>query len=179
MDHSTIEQWRPVVGAEGWYEVSDHGNVRSLDREIQRTNGTWRVKGKSLRPYPDSYGYLNLRISYPDGKRMRLVHQLVLEAFVGPKPTPGHCGCHNNDINTDNRAENLRWDIHDENMKDIVRNGNHFMKNKTHCIRGHEFTPENIYWARNKNGELNVRQCRTCSKLRYDQSRTKNIKSTP
>lgn len=179
MNKYTTETWKPVVGAEGWYEVSNLGNVRSLDREVERARGTWRMRGKALKPYPDSYGYLNLRISYPEGRRMRLVHQLVLEAFVGPKPSPLHCACHNNDVNTDNRVENLRWDIHDGNMQDIVRNGNHFMKNKTHCKRGHEFTPDNIYWARNKKGELNVRQCRTCSKLRYDQSRTKNIKSTP
>ncbi|CDZ89063.1 NUMOD4 domain-containing protein [Rhodococcus ruber] len=176
MDHSTIEQWRPVVGAEGCYEVSDHGNVRSLDREVLRARGVWNLKGKPLRPSADTGGYLQVRISYPDGKRTRLVHQLVLESFIGPKPSPDHCGCHNNDIRTDNRAVNLRWDIHDENMKDIVRNGNHFMKNKTHCIRGHEFTPDNIYWKLDKNGDRTARQCKTCTANSSRERYLRNIK---
>jgi hypothetical protein len=52
----------------------------------------------------------------------KLVHRLVLEAFVGPCP-PGLEGCHRNDDSSDNRLENLYWGTHRQNMADRERNG--------------------------------------------------------
>ena len=54
------EEWRPVVGYEGLYEVSDHGRVRSLDRDCvyRRAGRAWRARyrGKILKPRPDEKG---------------------------------------------------------------------------------------------------------------------------
>jgi hypothetical protein len=54
--------------------------------------------------------------------RPRTVHQLVLEAFVGPKPEGFEC-CHADDDPTNNRLENLRWDTQCANAADRIRNG--------------------------------------------------------
>jgi type II secretory pathway pseudopilin PulG len=135
------ERWLPVVGYEGAYEVSDKGRVRSVDRMV--------LKGR-----PDRNGYprVNLR-----GKT-KTVHRLVLESFIGPCPD-GQVACHANDIKTDNRLENLRWDTPDANARDMVINGKHHNARKTHCKRGNEFTPHSVYSRTAQNGR---RQCVIC-----------------
>lgn len=87
----------------------------------------------------------------------RYVHQLVLEAFVGPRPE-GMEACHWNDVCTDNRLENLRWDTTSANRHDQVRNGRHAYAKRTHCVNGHEFTPENTRLERR--GRRKCKECR-------------------
>lgn len=67
-----------------------------------------------------------LRIRLRDGKRERwtFIHTVVLETFVGPCPE-GLEACHGNGDPADNRVDNLRWDTHQENMRDAVRHGTH------------------------------------------------------
>jgi len=88
----------------------------------------------------------------------RYIHHLVLEAFVGPRPPGTEC-CHRNDIKTDNRLENLRWDTSSANMYDRVRNGIHPMSRKTHCKNGHPFDAANTGI-----GQRGNRWCRQCNK---------------
>ncbi len=89
------ERWLPVVGLEGTYEVSDLGNVRSLDRTIGHGNRTRSAFGCVLKPRIGTSGYPQV---YLDGKT-KSVHRLVLEAFVGRCP-PGMECLHGNDIPT-------------------------------------------------------------------------------
>jgi hypothetical protein len=56
--------------------------------------------------------------------RIRAVHRLVLEAFVGPCP-PGMEGCHGDGNPANNALPNLRWDSHSGNQLDAVRHGTH------------------------------------------------------
>jgi hypothetical protein len=65
--------------------------------------------------------------------------------------------CHLNDVATDNRLDNLRWDTRSANKRDTVRNGLHSQARKTHCKRGHEFTAENTYIRPD-----GARTCRRC-----------------
>ena len=55
----SLEEWRPVIGFEGHYEVSNKGNVRSLDRTIFDLNGKRKrfIKGVALKPSKDKDGY--------------------------------------------------------------------------------------------------------------------------
>ena len=131
-DGKRVERWLPVVGQEGCYEVSDLGNVRSLDRVGVRNPDRWgrvtefRIRGRILK------ASLEQR-SPPNGPTYRVVHIrpgsgsvhiaiLMLEAFVGPRP-PGELARHLNDDSLDDRLENLAWGTHADNRRDAWRNG--------------------------------------------------------
>ena len=153
---SAAESWKPVLGYEGFYEVSDQGRVRSLDQSVRVGHGAFRTRrGRMLKQRISSGRYPGVTLSRNSKIRPTHVHVLVLEAFTGPRPDGMHV-CHINDICTDNRLVNLRWGTRFDNMQDCVRNGNHNHASKTHCKHGHEFTPENTY--RTERG----RWCRTC-----------------
>ena len=146
------EEWKPVVGYEGRYEISSAGRVYS------------HVSGKMLKPWCSPKArrvQLQVFLFTADGARKpRLVHRLVLEAFVGPCPE-GMQACHFNDVPDDNRLLNLRWDMSSANKFDEVRNGKHAHARKTHCKRGHEFSPANTHI-----GHKGQRVCRTCDNER-------------
>jgi hypothetical protein len=117
-----VERWRPVVGFEGQYEVSDQGRVRSLARVIVQKASGYRpaclkpIKERILRPGPQKGGHLTVALGRGNSK---LVHVLVLEAFVGPRPE-GREGCHGPGGTQDNRLSNLRWDTRSANVLDAV-----------------------------------------------------------
>ena len=107
----TTEMWLPVVGYEGLYEVSDHGQVRSINR-----------RGQFLHPSPNSRGYPRLSLSNGKTTKTCKVHRLVMAAFVGPCPD-GFEVAHNNGVRTDNRFGNLRYDTHAKNIADKKAHG--------------------------------------------------------
>lgn len=161
MDATQPEVWRPVVGWEDSYEVSDRGRIRSLDR-YRRKGPRPRVlvRGRVMKPKARKNGYYEIALSSPGaGYRYRLIHRLVLEAFIGPCPR-GWEGCHNDGDPAHNHLTNLRWDTFSNNKLDMVRHGTHNCARKTECLRGHEFTPENTLLRKNGRG----RKCRECQR---------------
>lgn len=108
----TIEEWRPVVGYEGLYKVSNLGNVRSL-------NYNHTGKERILKAATNRYGYLFVDL-YKDGKpKNKSIQQLVATAFIlNPEGKP--CVDHINTDKSDNRVENLRWCTHKENMNNPI-----------------------------------------------------------
>lgn len=113
------EVWRSVVGYEGLYEVSDMGRIRSLDRPIRcgaLLATPVDVKGS---------GYRFVSLSKAGHVRKVNVHILVLEAFVGTKPTPKHQCLHDDGDRTNPRLKNLAWGTQSQNMQDKVRHGTH------------------------------------------------------
>lgn len=159
----TAEEWRPIPGAIG-YEVSDQGQVRSYRRGAP-------PGGRVLNP-TISEGYYVACIHYADKWQTRRVHQLVLEAFIGPRPEGTTGARHLNDVKTDNRLTNLAYGTHAENMLDRVANGIHYWARRTHCIRGHEYTPENTVW---RTAPRSGRTCRECRRIlgRESKARTR------
>lgn len=126
---SEKETWKPVVGFEGLYEVSDLGRVRSLDRELTFINRwgsktTYIKRGKILKAYKNTdrgnYMYVNLHNN--NEQHMRRVHRLVVFAFIGNIPS-GLVVCHNNNDPSDNRLFNLRLDTYLGNSADQLRFG--------------------------------------------------------
>ena len=122
MDQS-LEQWRPVVGYEHGYEVSDQGNVRSLYR-----------KGRHLKPACGN-GYKQVVLYAEDGftKKGLTVHRLVALAFI-PNPKGLPWVNHLNGIKTDNRADNLEWCDRSRNVKHAYEAG--LLKPKTGSENG-------------------------------------------
>lgn len=116
-DDATPENWKPVVGYEGYYAVSDLGNVRSLHRSFKP-----RLRGDLLTPGLTS-GRLCVVLCKAGTKKTRLVHHLVLEAFAEQCP-PGHEACHGPGGALDNRLVNLSWGTPSKNQGiDRVRDG--------------------------------------------------------
>lgn len=152
------ETWLPVVGYEGIYEVSNLGHVRSLPR-IDAQGGHRRMRiHKPARM--DAWGHLGVKLRRNGVITSRYVHQLVLEAFVGPRPD-GMLACHWNDVPDDNRLGNLRWGTPKDNRADLIRNGHDHNLVKTKCKWGHPYTEENV---RKHRGH---RHCRACQ-FRYE-----------
>ena len=117
------EEWRPVVGYEGLYEVSSYGRVRSLDRYDERN--CFR-EGRILKLYTSRVGYLRVQLSLNSKKKMYLVHRLVAEAFI-PNPDNLPEVNHLDEDKTNNRVENLefcdrKYNINFGTRKDKVRN---------------------------------------------------------
>lgn len=121
------EVWKPVPGWAGFYEVSDHGRVRSVDREIVALNphgqlGARRFKGKVLAAPPTGTGYPMVVLTRPGAREYRAVHTLVMRAFVGQPPT-GLEVCHNDGVKTHCRLTNLRYDTRKANAADTTAHG--------------------------------------------------------
>lgn len=162
----SAERWLPVVGWEGFYEVSDHGRIKTLQRITRLHHGGLRIEPEGIRRLANhnQFGYKLVLLSAGKRRTTKLVHSLVLEAFVGPRP-PGMVCCHNNGDPADNRLENLRWDTQSSNLFDAVKHGTHTLSNKTHCVHGHEYTAANTIWT--KKGWRQCRECKRAFDKRY------------
>lgn len=88
------ENWRPVCGYEGLYEVSDVGNVRR--------------NGVNLRLIRRRDGYLVVNLANSGRVKQIPVHRLVLKAFALHDPVRPFCN-HRDGVRSNNRIENLEW----------------------------------------------------------------------
>jgi hypothetical protein len=153
------ERWLPVVGWEGYYEVSDVGRVRSVERiVIHSTGGPTRIRERILSQFKTPRGHLNVALCRDSTKMNRTAHQLVIEAFVGPRPEGMECR-HLNGDPADNRPENLMWGTASENTYDQVGHGTHVQARKTHCATCElPYDAANTY--RSPTGKRHCRNCR-------------------
>jgi hypothetical protein len=122
-----VEEWMPVVGYEGYYEVSSLGRVKSLDRIIPFdkpiTGPTTRhIRERMLKAAMASSGYIGVTLAKHRTKKTGSIHRMVLEAFRGECPK-GHVACHENGKRWDSRLDNLRWDTRQANEADKHAHG--------------------------------------------------------
>lgn len=117
------EQWRPVAGYGGAYEVSDRGRVRSY-----RTTKGFPKGSSGLGPVPKlldqhpHHGYLTVLLTRDDRSRSYpFVHGLVAAAFIGPKPAGAQVN-HRDGVKTRNEVENLEYVTPSENKRHAVEN---------------------------------------------------------
>lgn len=124
------EVWKPVTGfaLKGAYEVSSEGRIRSYLRRGQK--GTFDLSRFGKEPHllsttPAKDGYVMVALVSRKGpKKYVRLHRLVAEVFLGPRPTGVSKGGspkwdidHLNENPSDNRACNLRYVTHAENLR--------------------------------------------------------------
>ena len=118
-----MEIWRNIPEWEGMYQVSNKGQVRSLDKKhLGRFGKPVLRKGRILKPLAKGGRYLAVTLADGGKRKQCFIHDLVLRAFAGAKPK-GLQVCHVNDDKNDNRLENLRYGTPKENTADAIRNG--------------------------------------------------------
>lgn len=168
------EEWIPVVGWEGLYEVSSFGRVRSLPRywDNPLTGGKSKLGGNILRS-TSSEKYVSVMLN--PGKKTVNIHRLVCEAFHGPAPEGKNLVLHSDDNGQNNHEDNLRWGDGADNTEDQFKNrGPNHNSLKTHCSRGHEYTEGNTYLHVKE--RTTSRICRTCQKM-HDEKRNGRVLS--
>lgn len=121
-----MEEWKDIVGYEGYYQVSNIGRIRSVDRMVRhRFGGLRKWRGKILRPYVmNQYGHLGVELSKGGVQQDALVHRLVAAAWIGPCPI-GLEVRHGANGKLDNSVTNLSYGTHATNQLDMRRDGTH------------------------------------------------------
>lgn len=103
------EIWKDIKGYEGLYQISNLGNVKSLDRNYIRKNGrnhhtkeTIRAQSKNLK------GYSFVRLSKNNNSKIKYIHRLVAEHFI-PNPQMLPQVNHKDENKDNNCVGNLEW----------------------------------------------------------------------
>jgi len=105
-----IEKWLPVKDYEGVYEVSDLGRIRRIETQ------------HILHARKGSTGYRSVHFKYKGRNKQRLIHHVVMEAFVGPRPE-GMVVNHKDHDKTHNALSNLEYLTYSDNNRYSVRRG--------------------------------------------------------
>lgn len=118
-----IKDWKPVVGYEGLYEVSNMGDVRSLDRTVKHNYGGDCVKkGRELSRYKCQTGYYEVGLSVVNKVKTLRVHRLVALAHI-PNPNNYPILNHKDGDKLNAAASNLEWCTQSYNMKHAFDSG--------------------------------------------------------
>lgn len=115
----SLEEWRPVRGYEDVYEVSNYGRVMRVGKAPGAVVGT--IKQQTV----TESGYAVVSLSNKKGSKAKLIHHLVLEAFVGKPPHDkyGAQARHLDGNSLNNHVDNLAWGTAQENADDRIGHG--------------------------------------------------------
>lgn len=117
------EIWKPVVDFEEYYEVSNCGNVRTVDRYVYDKNGKSRhIKMKNITKQIDRNGYYKVDIRNDYYRKTITIHRLMAIAFL-PNPENKPCVNHIDGNKLNLNLSNLEWVTYSENNKHAVDNG--------------------------------------------------------
>jgi hypothetical protein len=133
------EIWKPILGYESRYEVSNYGRVRSF---VTGT-GTKGPVHYLTQDTSDKRGYRRVTLSMNRKTKKFLVHRLVATLFLGPPPSDKHAVNHIDFNPSNNRSDNLEWVT--------------TQKNHDHSIARH---PRGITHGMNRLSEEQVREIR-------------------
>ena len=119
---SNEEIWKDIEGYEGYYQVSNQGRIRSLDRIVEHpTNGAREINGELRKLKIHQSGYYHLGLTKDGKTKYRLVHRMVAQAFI-PNPETKPQVNHIDGVKKNNNVSNLEWATHKENTMHAVKN---------------------------------------------------------
>lgn len=140
------EKWKDIPDYEGFYQASNTGKIRSVDRLINHPTGSKsKWKGRILKPKRLPSGYCQVDLSKNGTIKIWLIHQLVMLAFVG-KPEK-KIEVNHKDLNKSNNAlSNLEYVTRSQNQQHAMENlkkwqtGNHIRGEKSPTAKTKEET---------------------------------------
>lgn len=113
----TEEKWKPIIGYEGYYDVSNLGRIRSLTRQCGLTPRGYKrtIKGQILHPTDNGHGYLIVSLKRNGSRKNIYLHRAVASAFID---NTYHLSIVNHkDFNTkNNQVDNLEWCSQKQNI---------------------------------------------------------------
>lgn len=131
------EAWIDILGYEDVYQISTCGRVKRI------AGGRGARIGHILSHTIGSHGYPSVFL-YSDGSReQRLVHRLVLEAFVGSCPSGMEC-CHNDGDRKNCKLKNLRWDTRSSNTLDSIKHGTYVGSSRGSLHKNAKLTEDDV-----------------------------------
>lgn len=117
--------WKDVRGYEGYYIVSDTGEVRGVDRAIVRNDDVvLHRRARKIQPRQNKDGYLTVKLNRDGASRVMFVHRLVAAAFIRD-PQEGEEVNHIDCNRANNCVSNLEWVSHVENIRYSKSIGSH------------------------------------------------------
>ncbi len=119
-----MEQWKKVDGYEGYLEVSNFGNVRTVAREVPLNGGIRKYESVvcSLTLKRNGYYQASVRLGGKDKRKWFLVHRLVAKAFLANDLNLPQVN-HKDGNKVNNHADNLEWCDSSHNQNHAVKMG--------------------------------------------------------
>ncbi|MFK3833068.1 NUMOD4 motif-containing HNH endonuclease [Staphylococcus saprophyticus] len=120
---NNVEIWKDIPGYEGLYQVSNMGNVKSLERKVTKIDGSvTEYKSIILKSFTSGKGRLYVNLSCNGIQKKCQVHVLVALTFIGERPE-NYDVCHIDGNPRNCKLSNLKYDTRNQNGIDIYRYG--------------------------------------------------------
>ena len=103
-----MEEWRDIKGYKGYYQVSNTGNVKSLERTVRNGRGYKIIPEKILEGYDNGNGYLYVKLCKEGKRNQYRINRLVAMAFI-PNPNNLPEVNHKDKNPKNNCVDNLEW----------------------------------------------------------------------
>jgi hypothetical protein len=170
------EIWKDIAGYEGYYQISNTGSVKSLDRVINVIDGKRiydkHLTGKILYQRRHGKGYKTVSLLKDCESKSVYIHRLVAQAFI---PNDANCPMinHKNAVKNDNCAENLEWCTNGENVQYAYDLGTHSNSKAVVCLSdGKIFISGCAAGKFYKLNQRNISECcngkrKTCGGLKF------------
>lgn len=116
------EIWKEIPGFEGYYEASNQGRVRSIERVVRSGRGYKIVKPTILKPSIDEWGYEKVCLRKKGKSFSRKVNRIIAQTFI-PNPNDYPQVNHIDGVKQNNNVDNLEWCTCSHNMLHCHANG--------------------------------------------------------
>lgn len=135
-DYKLNEIWKDIPNYEGYYKISNLGNIKSLQIGSGSKRKTRNDPERILKPIKNNKnGYMQINLCKNKIRKTYRIHRLVMLSFYPKHNFINAEVNHINGIIDDNRLENLEWCTHKENMEHAVKTGlkNHKGEKHPNC----------------------------------------------